>query len=205
MQHHSSSDSSTDVNDVECHELEWTHTDQSISSDQTILLESFRLLRVIQIISLSHLLSWQQDRQQHHQMQCSTSSSSISQIKILILTHLDLSPKSLSMSRHFSAMTLISTKRIITYWTDMSVIESLNTHLSASRIMICEFAFKQISCFSSRIISINWTNQSEKFCSIIAILMSTELITTAKERYLQILWKRSISMLNTTSTESRIK
>ncbi len=181
--------------------------------------KSFRLLRVIQIILAliiisnhlisylrsSHLLLWQQDLQLHHQMQCLTSSSSTSQIKILILTHLDLSPKSFSMSRHFSAMTLISTKRIITYWTDMSVIESLNTHFSASRIMICEFAFKQISCFSSRIISVNWTNQSEKSCSIIATLMSTELITTAKERCLQILWKRSVSMLNTTSTESRIK
>jgi hypothetical protein len=104
-----------------------------------------------------------------------------------------------------SMMTLISTKRIITYWTDMSIIESLNTHFSTSRIMICEFAFKQISCFSSRIISVNWTNQSEKFCSIIAIFMNTELITTAKEKCLQILWKRSVSMLNTISIESRIK
>ncbi len=34
MKHHSSSDSSTDVNDVECHELGWTHTDQSVHSDQ---------------------------------------------------------------------------------------------------------------------------------------------------------------------------
>ncbi len=56
MQHHSSSDSSTDVNNVECHELGWIHTDQSISSDQTTSLKSFRLFRVIRII-LSQIIS----------------------------------------------------------------------------------------------------------------------------------------------------
>jgi hypothetical protein len=144
-------------------------------------------------------------------MQCLislSSISSISQIKlieILILTHLDSTQKFSLMSRHFSATTLISTKQIITYSTNMSLIEYLNMQLSASRIMICEFAFKQISCYSSRIISVNWTNQSEKFCSIIAILMNTELITTAKERCLNISWRWSVSMLNTISTESKIK
>jgi hypothetical protein len=48
MQHHSSSDSSTDVNDVECHELEWIHTDQLDLSDQTI---SFKKLQITQSYS----------------------------------------------------------------------------------------------------------------------------------------------------------
>jgi hypothetical protein len=53
MQHHSSSDSSTDVNDVGCHELKWTHTDQSISSDQTIIL--LKKLQITQSYS-DHLI-----------------------------------------------------------------------------------------------------------------------------------------------------
>jgi hypothetical protein len=76
---------------------------------------------------------------------------------------------------------------------------------SKSRIMICEFVYKQISYYSSRIISDSWTNQHEKLCLITAILTNTELITTAKERCLKISWKRSISMLNTTAIESRIR
>jgi predicted transglutaminase-like cysteine proteinase len=72
-------------------------------------------------------------------------------------------------------------------------------------IMICEFAFRQIFCYLSRIISVSWTTRSEKFYLTIVTLMSIELITTAKEKCLQILWKRSVSMLNIISIESRIK
>jgi hypothetical protein len=138
-------------------------------------------------------------------MHCLTRSQSILSLEILNQTHLASSPKFSSMSRHSSAMILISTRQIITYSTDMWLIEYLNMQLSTSRIMICESAYKQISYYSSRIISDNWTSQSEKFCLITAILTSTELITTAKEECSKISWKRSVSMLNTTATESRIK
>jgi hypothetical protein len=137
------------------------------------------------------------------------SHSSISQIKIkikiLILTHLDSSLTFSLTWRHFSATTSISKKRIITYSTDMSFIEYLNTHFSTSKIMICKFSFKQIFCYSSKIISNSWTIRSEKFYLIIAIFMSIKLITTAKEKCLKISWKRSVLMSNTISTESKIK
>jgi hypothetical protein len=76
---------------------------------------------------------------------------------------------------------------------------------STSRTMICEFVYRQISYFSSRIISDSWTNQREKFYLTIATLTSTELITTIEERCLIISWKRSASTLNTRMNESRIK
>jgi hypothetical protein len=102
-------------------------------------------------------------------------------------------------------MILISTRQIITYSTNMWLIEYLNMQFSTSRIMICEFVYKQILCYSSRIISDSWTNQSEKFCLITAIFTSTELITTARKRCLKISWKRSVLMLNTTAIEARIR
>jgi hypothetical protein len=71
--------------------------------------------------------------------------------------------------------------------------------------MICGFVYRQISYYSSRIISDSWTSQSEKFCLITAILTSTELITTAKEECSRISWKQSVSKLNTRTNESRIK
>jgi hypothetical protein len=76
---------------------------------------------------------------------------------------------------------------------------------STSRIMICEFVYKQTSYYSSRSISDSWTNQREKFCLITAILTSSELITTAKEECLKISWKRSTLTLNTRTNESRIR
>jgi hypothetical protein len=76
---------------------------------------------------------------------------------------------------------------------------------SASRIMICEFVYRQTLYYSSRSISDSWTNQHEKLCLIIATLTNIELITTAKKRCLKISWRRSVSMLNTTATESKIR
>jgi hypothetical protein len=102
-------------------------------------------------------------------------------------------------------MILISTRQIITYSTDMWLIESLNMQFSTSRIMICESVYKQILCYSSRIISDSWTNQREKSYLITAILTSMELITTAEKRCLIISWKRSALTLNTRTNESRIK
>jgi hypothetical protein len=87
----------------------------------------------------------------------------------------------------------------------VSFIEYLNMQSSAPNTMICEFVYKQISYYSSRIISDSWTNQSEKFYLITAILTSIELITTTEEKYLIISWKRSALTLNTRITESRIK
>jgi hypothetical protein len=102
-------------------------------------------------------------------------------------------------------MILISTKQIITYSTDMSSIEYLNMQSSTSRIMICEFVYKQILYYSSRIISDSWTNQREKSYLTTAILTNIELITTAEEECLRISWKRSALTLNTRTNESRIK
>jgi hypothetical protein len=76
---------------------------------------------------------------------------------------------------------------------------------SASRIMICEFVYKQIFCYLSRIISDSWTNQREKFYLITVILTNIELITTIKDKCLKISWKRSTLTLNTILTKSRIK
>jgi hypothetical protein len=87
----------------------------------------------------------------------------------------------------------------------MWLIESLNMQSSTSRIMICEFVYKQTSYYSSRIISDSWTNQREKSYLTTAILTSIELITTAEEECLRISWKRLALTLNTRTNESRIK